>query len=809
MNPILHLRSRVLLLLFGTLSLAAVGAAPGAGGIRIELTEPKVGNALVLTAASTPLRVAGRVISDDPLVLFMIGSNKVTPAADGSFSYDLALDAGINRVMLMAANSTGARAFLEFNVTLAIGAAVGTLEDPSRGEQLPPTPAPADPPVQVTQQQEVKEEESGPTTVKGTQQQEVKDEVPEPTTVNGTQEQVSEPPRTTKDGALSREELLGTGNQRTTGTRPTDGVQEQRSAPAGQLYALVVGVSRYRYASEQDLHYADKDAAALATFLRESGCSNTAPENVVLLQNGMARAEVIKASLDELLSRATENDRFLFYFSGHGMHDSRGQLCLLGADAMVDDPSRAWSSSVTQADLVTALGAARCKDKLLFLDACHSGRVSSGERSTGGFGNGVTVLTAAGDKESSYESDELQAGIFTHYLLQGLKGAADPEGDGRFTMVQLADYVQERTAEEASRAGHQQNPRFTAGDNASLTLCRAGSGRAEVRNTTASGSTGASTNTEVIRHEQRAGLEIITKERTTLDNLLYVNKTTGDRLRFYHTGNGGMGISASIDGDLFASNGRYPGGSTISFEEKDRTKITDGYVHLSANWDRIDISYTRSDGTQVKKRELWRTEDPSPKPAIKAQTFGAPGQTQQLEVWHVEPAWTHLSGHLGRELLILHGRRHGDILLLNDVDRAVAGSGTAMFVDQGTRLIGRFKSKEDGKEERFDLPLMTPTEGLRFNNRRFDDESNGDFLSFHHEANGWVRFDGRVADRTVKGAARVYGDVLQFKHEDGANFEPGRMLLHERGDRIMGDFYFPEPELERTVKVSVYLYRSN
>lgn len=791
MKLIHHLRSYFLLLSFATLSLVSANAMPG--GIRIVLTEPKIGDEMFLTAASTPMRVAGRVISDDPIVLFMIGSNKVTPAADGSFSYDLALEAGLNRVMLMAANSAGARAFVEFKVSLAIGAAVGTLEDPFRGQQLPPTPPPVDPPVQTTQKQEVKEEQPQTPPVKETR----------------TQEQVKQPDPSSKDGSLSREEILGTGSQRTTDTHPSDGVRDQRSASGGQLYALVVGVSRYRYASEQDLHYADKDAAALATFLRESACFNAAPENVVLLQNGMARAEVIKASLDELLSRATENDRFLFYFSGHGMHDSRGQLCLLGADAMVDDPSRAWSSSVTQADLVTALGAARCKDKLLFLDACHSGRVSSTTQQVAGFGSGVTVLTAAAGSESSYESDALQAGIFTHYLLKGLKGAAAPDADGRFTMVQLADYVKDRTAEEASRAGHQQNPRFTAGDNASRIVCRPGNRTPEVRTSTPAGDAGTTTHKEVERNEQRPGVEIITKEKTTLDNLLYVNKTTGDRLRFYHVGDGWMGISASIDGDLFACNGRFPGGSTISFEEKERAKISAGFVLLSANWDRIDISYTRADGTQVKKRELWRTEEPAPKPAVVKQTFGAPGQNQQLEVWHVEPGWTHLSGHLGRELLILHGRRFGDILLLNDVDKADGGSGTAMFVDQGTRLIGRFKNKEDGKEERFDLPLIPAMEGLRFNNFRFDDESTGNFLSFFNERDGWVHFDGRVDDRPVKGAARTFGDVLQFKHEGGANFEPGRMLLHERGDRIMGDFFFPEPEMERTVKASVYLYRSN
>ena len=72
----------------------------------------------------------------------------------------------------------------------------------------------------------------------------------------------------------------------------------------------------------------------------------------------------------------------------------------------------------------------------------------------------VSILTAAGASESSYESDDLQGGIFTHYLLKGWRGKADADGDGTITMQELATYTATETPREAQRTNHEQHPRY-------------------------------------------------------------------------------------------------------------------------------------------------------------------------------------------------------------------------------------------------------------------------------------------------------------------------------------------------------------
>ena len=51
------------------------------------------------------------------------------------------------------------------------------------------------------------------------------------------------------------------------------------------------------------------------------------------------------------------------------------------------------------------------------------------------------VLTASRAGEVSEERDDLQHGVFTFYLLQGLKGGADYNADGIITVDEAYSYV--------------------------------------------------------------------------------------------------------------------------------------------------------------------------------------------------------------------------------------------------------------------------------------------------------------------------------------------------------------------------------
>ncbi|HSR54482.1 MAG TPA: PEGA domain-containing protein, partial [Acidobacteriota bacterium] len=65
------------------------------------------------------------------------------------------------------------------------------------------------------------------------------------------------------------------------------------------------------------------------------------------------------------------------------------------------------------------------------------------------------VLTAAGSFEKSFESERWGGGVFTHFLVEGLRGQADHDRNGRVDANELYDYVRQNVRK---RTDNKQNP---------------------------------------------------------------------------------------------------------------------------------------------------------------------------------------------------------------------------------------------------------------------------------------------------------------------------------------------------------------
>jgi len=89
------------------------------------------------------------------------------------------------------------------------------------------------------------------------------------------------------------------------------------------------------------------------------------------------------------------------------------------------------------------------KWKVLLTDACHSGAITPEtdpqqlNQLLLDMHQSIFSLTASRDREQSFESADWGGGhgIFTYYVVQGLQGAADANGDGVVTADELAEYV--------------------------------------------------------------------------------------------------------------------------------------------------------------------------------------------------------------------------------------------------------------------------------------------------------------------------------------------------------------------------------
>ena len=236
------------------------------------------------------------------------------------------------------------------------------------------------------------------------------------------------------------------------------------------VWAVVIGVNSYPHVRQ--LKYAVNDAMAFCNHLVEY---NQVPkENVVLLLDEEANLTRLRSALGiHLKNKASKEDMVIIYFAGHGAteRDSTSpdgdglEKYLLPYDV---DPKELYATAMPMEEISRLFGRIR-SDRLVFIvDTCYSGAsggrtisvadiragISDGflDRITGG--KGKIILTASAANEVSAESDELQHGIFTHFLIKGLQGEADSDGDGLITVDEVYTYVSKQVPQATNQEQH-------------------------------------------------------------------------------------------------------------------------------------------------------------------------------------------------------------------------------------------------------------------------------------------------------------------------------------------------------------------
>jgi uncharacterized caspase-like protein len=76
----------------------------------------------------------------------------------------------------------------------------------------------------------------------------------------------------------------------------------------------------------------------------------------------------------------------------------------------------------------------------------------------------LVVMAAAGADQITGEYAAGEAGLFTYFMLQGLSGAADVDGDGQVSTDELMQYVRPRVEREARSENRDQTPQLTIGN---------------------------------------------------------------------------------------------------------------------------------------------------------------------------------------------------------------------------------------------------------------------------------------------------------------------------------------------------------
>ena len=239
--------------------------------------------------------------------------------------------------------------------------------------------------------------------------------------------------------------------------------------------AVIMGIEQYEHTFPAA--YKLRDAT---TFFQYSRDVLGIPEGRIMLRTD---EEATKAEFDYIFEpKGTKNDGWLkkrlrdpagaaqtdlfVYLAGHGVADlSTGQPYLIPHDGR---PEQA-TAGVALEKLYESLGAFGARSVTVFVEACFSG-VSGYEPSgtarrlvlngrpvvpvvkQSAIGPAMVVFTAASGDQAANNRAELKHGIFTYFVLKGLGGQADGNGDNAVNVAELYGYLAEQVPAEALAA---------------------------------------------------------------------------------------------------------------------------------------------------------------------------------------------------------------------------------------------------------------------------------------------------------------------------------------------------------------------
>lgn len=193
-------------------------------------------------------------------------------------------------------------------------------------------------------------------------------------------------------------------------------------AADAKTFLVAVGVSDYP-GTDRDLRLPANDAATIQFIYSKNSNAES-----VLLTNNDATKSAILSKLRTTFSKALENDIIIFFFSGHG---SKGAFC-------------AYDAQITYSEIRQVLASSRAKNKIIFSDACFSGKMREGRKNTDEQKfkkyNIMLFLSSRGN-ETSIERRDMKNGFFTSCLQKGLRGGADANRDRIITAKELFNYV--------------------------------------------------------------------------------------------------------------------------------------------------------------------------------------------------------------------------------------------------------------------------------------------------------------------------------------------------------------------------------
>ena len=228
--------------------------------------------------------------------------------------------------------------------------------------------------------------------------------------------------------------------------------------------AIVLGIESYK--NVPGVSFAKRDAVWMKKYF-ESVLGIPANRIYYKTDSDVTLAVLNVAFGGWLKKRLKKDTNIFIYYAGHGAPDiKKNKAYLIPFDGNPNYAAETGIEMGAMYDQLSNLGAASVT---VFLDACFSGANRNNEMLLAdarpvfievdvSATRDVTVFSAAGGKEISSAWPEKKHGLFSYYLMKGMRGEADANEDKKITVGELGDYIKDNVSDMAGMLDREQTP---------------------------------------------------------------------------------------------------------------------------------------------------------------------------------------------------------------------------------------------------------------------------------------------------------------------------------------------------------------
>ncbi|NGZ96865.1 MAG: hypothetical protein CV089_12210 [Nitrospira sp. WS110] len=207
---------------------------------------------------------------------------------------------------------------------------------------------------------------------------------------------------------------------------------------------ISIGLSSYRDGQIRSGKYASRDAETVAKYFETFG--GVPASNIHLLTDRKAtHSQIEKAFLEWLPTRPMKDGIVIVYFSGQALVSPTGEIMLVPYDG-----AKAATTLYRLKSLESVFAKLNPRQAILVFEGNISSIQDNPKTSVTPqwelHGDETIRLIAVEGLGKGFDDEPHRHGLFTYYLLRGLRGESDTNHDGKVTLGEISGFVRQKVA---------------------------------------------------------------------------------------------------------------------------------------------------------------------------------------------------------------------------------------------------------------------------------------------------------------------------------------------------------------------------